>query len=398
MDKKTLAIQAGRYPSENNGYVNPSISLSSTILFPTFKDYIESESGKTLYPASKKVRSRDNGYGIAGTDTTFSLREAVAKLENYDHCLIFPSGLNAITNSLLAFLRSGDHILVVDSVYGPTRRFCNKDLKRLGVETEYYDPEIGEGIKELIRDNTKIVFMESPGSITFEMQDIPLINKTVKSINKNIVTIIDNSWATPFYFSPMEHGVDVSIHAGTKYIGGHSDILLGTVSFNDSHAKEMFDLFHNIGSFTSPYECYLAQRGIRTMITRVKQHEYNALEMAKKLENNNKVSKVLHPALPSFKGYDIWKRDFKGSTGLFSIILDKHYSIEQLSNMLDNMSHFGIGCSWGGYESLILALDPKSSRTATKWESEGTLIRIYTGLEDIDDLIEDIESGLNRLD
>lgn len=397
MDKKTLSIHTGRYPHENDGAVNPPIVQSSTILFKTLKDYIDAESGIPQYEYTKRQRSRDYGYGIAGTTTTFSLRETMATLENADHCLVFPSGLNAITSTLTAFLKAGDHILVTDSIYGPTRRFCNKELKRFGIETTYYDPLIGNDITSLIKDNTKIVFCESPGSITFELQDIPAITQAVKSVNDDIVTIIDNSWATPLYFSPFEHGIDVSIHAGTKYIGGHSDLLLGLVNFNEKYAKKMFDMFHNLGISTSPNDCYLAQRGIRTMPTRLKQHEETALEIAISLEKNPRIAKVLHPALPSFPQHELWKRDFQGSTGLFSVILKKHYTIDEIAKMTDNMNLFGIGCSWGGYESLLLPLDPRGGRTATKWEAEGTLLRIYIGLEAPEDLLTDLEDGLERL-
>ena len=249
----------------------------------------------------------------------------------------------------------------------------------------------------MIRENTKIVFVESPGSVTFEIQDIPAITKAVRETNDSIVTIIDNSWATPFYFAPFEHGIDVSIHAGTKYIGGHADLLIGLVTFSDKVKKPMFDMYHNTGVCASPQDCYMAQRGIRTMFTRIKQHEQTALSIAKVLEKHPLISRVLHPALPSFPQHELWKRDFKGSTGLFSVILKKHYSIDEISKMINHMKYFGIGCSWGGFESLMLPLDPRSARTATKWEAEGTLLRIYTGLEDENDLLKDLEEGLDRL-
>lgn len=397
MDKKTIAIQAGRYPEQYEGAVNPPIIQTSTVLFPTLKSYYEAEQGRAYYEQSKRVHSRDYGYGIAGTATSYALREAFAALEGADHCLVYPSGLNAITSTLTAFLKKGDHLLLPDSVYGPTRRFCHKELKRYGVESSYYDPLIGEGIVQLIQENTRIILLESPGSLTFEIQDIPAIMQAVQKVNPSIVTVIDNSWATPFYFSPFQFGIDVSIHAGTKYVGGHSDILLGLVNFNEKVAPSLYDNYHNTGVCVSPHECYLAQRGLRTMLTRLQAHEKTALSIANKLESHPKVTKILHPALPSFPQHAIWKRDFTGSTGLFSIILDQHYSLEKLSQMIDPMEVFGIGCSWGGYESLILALDPKGGRSVTKWEAEGSLIRIYTGLEAEEDIYNDLLAGLERL-
>lgn len=397
MKKDTLAVQVGRNPTKQQGTVNPPIHQTSTILFPTLRSYHDADRGKAFYEDSHNVKSYDYSYGITGTPTTYALQQAMTQLENADHSFILPSGLSALTTALFAFLEAGDHILMVDTVYGPTRRFCHAELKRFGVETTYYDPLIGADIAKLVKSNTKIVFTESPGSITFEVQDIPAITKAVKAINEDIVVMIDNSWATPLYFQPFDFGIDISIHAGTKYIGGHSDIMLGVINCKEKHFKPLFKSFHHLGNSASPQDCYLAQRGIRTMPVRLRQHEETALALAKWLDAQDKVAKVLHPALPSCPGHDIWKRDFNGSTGLFSIILDKQYDFEALSRMIDPMQHFGIGCSWGGFESLILNLDPSSARTATKWEAQGSLIRIYAGLEDVDDLIHDLESGLKRL-
>lgn len=395
MKKETITILSGRDYKSNKGSVNTPIHMTSTVLFPTLQDYKNAEKGKDLYHSCDGTKAVDLSYGIGGSPTTFALQNVVAELEGGDFALILPSGLSAITTALLAFLSSGDHILMVDSVYGPTRRFCNNELKRFGIETTFYDPLIGAGISELIRDNTKVVFTESPGSLTFEVQDIPAIAKAAHK--KDAVVVMDNSWATSLYFSPFEHGVDVSIQAGTKYIGGHSDIFLGTITAKEEHAKKLLSAYKNLGVHTSAEVCYMAARGIRTLATRVKAHEKAALNIAKKLQKNKKVTKVLHPALSSCAGHKIWKRDFTGSTGLFTLILDKKYSFEQVSNMVDNMEIFRIGASWGGFESLVMPFDPTPIRTAAKWTEERSCVRLYIGLEDEGDLLKDIEDGLKRL-
>ena len=394
MKPETLAITSSKNYKKNQGTVNTPIHKTSTILFETWEEYMEAEYGKDVYE-SGNGQIADFSYGIGGTPTRFDLQKTLAELEGADYSLVAPSGLSAITTVLLALVSTGDHILITDSVYGPTRRFCNKELKRLGVETEYYDPLIGSNIRDLIKDNTKLIFTESPGSLTFEIQDIPAISKIAKE--NDIAVLIDNSWASSFYFKPFEHGVDISIQAGTKYIGGHSDLLLGTISCNNKYIKKIFNAYKNLGVSVAPEDCYTALRGIRTMPTRLKAHEKSALSIASWLESHSKVKSVLHPALPSFEGHDLWKRDFTGSTGLFTIILDKKYSYESICNMINGMKYFGIGASWGGYESLIIHFDPKTIRTAKKWDIEETCIRLYIGLEAEEDLKGDIKSGLERL-
>jgi cystathionine beta-lyase len=394
MKPETLAITSSKNYKKNQGTVNTPIHKTSTVLFETWEQYMEAEHGKDVYE-SGNGQIADYSYGIGGTPTRFDLQKTLAELEGADYALVTPSGLSSITTVLLSLVNSGDNILVSDSVYGPTRRFCNKELKRLGVETTYYDPLIGSDIKELIKENTKLIFTESPGSLTFEIQDIPAISKVAKE--KDIPVVIDNSWGTSLYFKPFEHGVDISIQAGTKYIGGHSDLILGTITCNNKYIKKVFNTYKNLGVSVSPEDCYMALRGIRTMPVRIKKHEESALNIAKWLEGHSKVKSVLHPALPSFEGYELWKRDFKGSTGLFTIILDKKYSYESICKMINGMKYFGIGASWGGYESLIINFDPKTIRTAKKWDIEETCIRLYIGLEAEDDLQEDIESGLKRL-
>lgn len=394
---ETKAVHAGRNPELYSGSVNVPAFRTSTVVFPTIADYDAAQYGKSFYESGKGIVSKDFSYGTTGTPTTFSLQQAIAELDGAEQALVFPSGLSAITIALLSFLKSGDHLLMTDSAYGPTRRFCNKQLKRMNIEVTYYDPLIGEGISNLIQENTKVVFTESPGSLTFDVQDIPAISSAAKSINKDIVVIMDNSWATALYYKAFEKGVDVSIQAATKYINGHADVILGTVSANGDYFKKVFDTFHHFGTCVSPDDCYLAARGIRTMPTRVKQHEKSALKVAKWLKEHPKVSKVLHPAFEDCNGHEIWKRDFSGSTGLFTILLDKKYSDDSVANMLDNMSLFSIGASWGGFESLILPCDPSSTRSAVKWKEKSTGIRIYTGLENVNDLINDLEEALNRL-
>lgn len=395
MKIETKAVLSGRNSTKHSGSVNPPVHRTSTVLFPTLKDYISAEKGKPFYETSKDIESSDFSYATTGTPTSFALQKTIAELEGGGQTIITPSGLCAISLALISHVSHGDHILVVDTAYGPTRRFCNKELKRYGVETTYYDPAIGKDIEHLIQKNTSIILTESPGSLTFEIQDIPAITKIAKK--HNITVMMDNSWATPLFFNAFDHGIDISIHAGTKYIGGHSDVLLGTITAKGDTFKKIFKTYRNFGATASPDDCYLASRGIRTMHVRLKQHEQSALTVAKWLEKQPQVSRVLHPALPSFPGHNIFKRDFKGSTGLFAFVLNKPYTLEAISQLTDHLEYFGIGCSWGGYESLILPVDPTTTRSATKWTEKNSLIRLFIGLEHPDDLIKDLEKGLKHL-
>lgn len=385
MKNNTLAIKAGRKNRENKNMVNTPVYRTSTVLFENLKSYHEAESKRLDY-----------SYGTTGTETAFALQDAITQIEGGYGTIVTPSGLSAITTTLLAFLKAGDHLLVTDSIYGATRRFCDKMLINFGVEVEYYDPFIGGDIKSLIKDNTKMVFTESPGSLTFEIQDIPAIVKAAH--DKQVLVAIDNTWATPFYFDSFSFGVDISIQAGTKFISGHSDILIGSVcAKNEELFLKLYDAFHFMGNCSSPDDCYLALRGLRTMPLRMKQHEETSLKIINWLQDKKKVKEILHPSIETHKNHDIWKRDFKGSVGLFTIILDKKYSYESVCNMVDNMQIFGIGASWGGYESLIMHFSPKSIRTATKWQHEETCLRLYIGLEDYEDIIEDLQSAFLRL-
>ncbi|MDA4848205.1 cystathionine beta-lyase [Hoeflea poritis] len=377
----TRLTHSGNDPHDYYGFVNPPVVRASTVLFPD---------AETIENNNQKYR-----YGTHGTPTTDALADAVDELEGSAGTIIVPSGLMAVTVPLLAFLEAGDHILVVDSVYFPTRRFCDGMLRKLGVEVTYYDPLIGAGIDALMKPNTKVVFTESPGSNTMEIQDIPAIAEVAH--RHGAVVMMDNTWATPLYFKPLDFGVDISIHAATKYPAGHADVLLGLVSANDKHWKKLEDAKTNLGVCAGPDDTYLVLRGLRSMGVRLAHHEKSALEIARQLEGSEGVSQVLHPALPSSPGHAIWKRDFKGSSGLFSIVLDGGPSGEvqrkKAHAFLDALQIFGLGYSWGGYESLAVQVRLED-RTIAKGPTAGPLIRLQIGLEDTRDLLADIERGL----
>jgi cystathionine beta-lyase len=365
-------------------------------LFPSLEAYHDAENGKAFYETDTFTPSPDYSYGTSGTPTVFALREALAELDGVKYALTYPSGLSAITITLNALLQSGDHILVTDSVYGPTRRFCNKELKRFGVEVTFYDPLIGGDIATLIQPNTKVIFTESPGSLTFEVQDIPAITAVAKQ--HDIISIMDNSWATPLFFNPFAHGIDIAIQAATKYINGHSDVLLGVVTCDDEYIfGKLSSTYRHYGVCPSPDDCALASRGLRTIAVRVKQHQSNALALASWLKKQPLVNRILHPAFVDCPGHDIWKRDFTGSTGLFSIVLNQRYTDAQISAMVNGLELFGIGASWGGYESLLIHITPAYVRSATRWPEPNTVLRIYVGLEDVDDLIDDLQKGFERI-
>lgn len=374
----TRIAHLGNSPFENNGFVNPSVTRGSTVLFPD--------------SATLRTENQKFTYGTHGTPTTDALCQAVNALEGSHGTLLVPSGLAAITIPLLAYLKAGDHALIVDSVYFPTRRFCNTMLKNLGIEVSYYCPSIGAEIEELIQPNTKLVHLEAPGSNTFEIQDVRLIADIAH--RHGCVVTMDNTWATPLYFKPLDHGVDVSIHAATKYPSGHSDVLMGFVSTNEQHWEALDKANMNLGICVSPDDAYQVLRGLRTMALRLDHHNKAALEIARWLEGRDDVRSVLHPALPSFNGHDIWKRDFKGSSGVFSFVLDcqDDRKKETANSFLDALQIFGLGYSWGGYESLALPVS-LADRTIAKGPQEGTLIRLQIGLEDIEDLKADLERG-----
>ena len=384
MKKDTIIVNAGRRPEENYGIVNPPVYHASTVLFPSL-DALEDSQG------SKFDRVH---YGRYGTPTTFALEEAVAALEGGDKCVTTPSGLAAIVIALLAFAKSGDHVLVTDSVYSPTRRFCNGMLTRFGVETSYYDPMIGAGIAHLIRPETKVVFTEAPGSLTFEVQDIPAI--AAASHERGAVVVMDNTWSGGVFFDPFAHGVDVSIQAATKYIVGHSDAMLGAITTLGDHYETVKGTAVGLGSCAGPDDCYLGLRGLRTISARLDRHERTGLMLARWLEGRPEVEAVLHPALPGSIGHETWKRDFTGASGLFGVVF-KQFPRKAVAAMLDGMELFAMGFSWGGYESLIVPTYPPKVRTVTDWPYPGPSIRIHAGLEDPDDLRRDLETGLERL-
>ncbi len=305
-----------------------------------------------------------------------------------------PSGLAAITAVLMAFAEAGDEILITDSVYQPTRRVATRLLGKLGVTARFYDPTIGAGIADLITEKTKLVMAESPGSQTFEMQDLPAIAKVCRE--RNVWLSFDNTWATPLYFKPLAHGADVSIQAATKYVVGHADAMLGIVTANERAAPFIAKAHEDLGLCAGPEDCFLGLRGLRSMGVRLARHQASAIEIAHWLEQRPEVARVLHPALPSHPGHEIWRRDFSGASGLFSIVL-RPCSREALAAMLDGLALFGMGYSWGGFESLIVPFDPARYRTATSWTADGPALRLHIGLDDPEDLKADLEAGFTRL-
>ncbi len=376
----TQIVHHGRHPEAQHGFVNTPVYRGSTVLFPTLA----------------KIKSRDQAYtyGRRATPTTHALEAAITELAGGASTILTSSGLCAVSTALLAFVQSGDHILMTDSVYQPTRTFCDKMLTRLGVETTYYDPLLGDRVSDLIKPNTRLIFVESPGSQTFEMQDIPAISKVARA--KNIWLLADNTWASPLFSKPLSLGTDVVIEAATKYIVGHADAMLGVVTANARAAKYLDNAKEALGTCPGSEETYLALRGLRTLHVRLAHHMRSALEMARWLEDRSEVARVLHPALESHPGHDIWKRDFTGASGLFTIVLNPA-SEKALAAFLDGLTLFGMGYSWGGYESLIIPVDPNSYRTATRWTPDGPALRLHIGLEDINDLKADLDAAFSRL-
>jgi cysteine-S-conjugate beta-lyase len=375
---ETIAVSAGRMSREHFGVVNTPVYRASTILYRDL--------------ASQKARDVPYTYARRGTPTSRSLEEAVTALEGGARSVVVPSGLNAIATAILSVCGTGDHLLMVDSCYAPTRTFCDKTLKRFGIETTYYDPVVGSGIAALFKPNTRAVFCESPGSLTFEVQDLPAIAEVAHA--HGAAVLLDNTWATPIFFPALAHGADLSIQAATKYIGGHADVMIGYVTANEAHAERLVDTHGNMGLYASGDDCFLALRGIRTLPTRLKRHQETALKLARWLAGRDEVARVLYPALESDPGHSIWKRDFSGATGLFGVVL-RSFSERAVAAFIDGLDHFGIGFSWGGYESLIVPA--AIHRTASPFKADGPVVRIHAGLEDADDLIADLEAGLARL-
>jgi cysteine-S-conjugate beta-lyase len=380
LETATALTRIGRRSAAYHGFVNMPVYRGSTVLFPD---------AETL-----ESRQVEYTYGRPSNPTTRELEIALAQLEGGVRTFLTPSGLSAISTTLLAFAEAGGHMLIVDSAYFPTRRFADRVLKRMGVEVEYYDPLIGAGIAHLIRPGTKLVLTESPGSQTFEVQDIPAICKAARGAG--VPVAIDNTWGTPLYFPAFEHGVNISIQSCTKYIVGHADALLGAISCDEPAAAAVAAAHEALGLCANGEDCFLALRGLRTLGIRMEHHWQSGLEMAGWLKARPEVARVLHPALPGDPGYELWKRDFKGAAGLFSIIL-KPYSKEAVQRMLNALQIFGMGYSWGGFESLIVPFDARHARTATAWKPEGPALRLHIGLEDVEDLKRDLGHGFAAL-
>lgn len=382
MKDDTLLTHAGLDPHANHGIVNPPVYHASTVLSPTLDAF--------MARASAKVR-----YGRSGTPTSFALEDAVMELEGGTGAVSTPSGLAAITTALLACLKSGDHLLMTDCAYQPTRRFCDTTLARFGVETEYYDPLIGSDIVRLIRPETSVVYVESPGSLTFEVQDLPAIAEAAHAAGATVIA--DNTWGAGYFCKPLALGADIVLQAGTKYIVGHADTSIGMVVWNDAerYGKIRSDIL-SLGICAGPDDLYLALRGMRTMGVRLQRHYESGLKIARWLAGRREVVRVMHPALEGDPGHEMWQRDFTGACSLFGFVLTSG-DMTALAAMMDGLRFHGMGASWGGFESLLIPTWPNKSRSATRWDVSGQSMRIHVGLEDPDDLIADLEAGFERL-
>ena len=363
--------------------INPVIQSGSTVLFENYEYMLSAKNGE--YPGVT--------YGTGGLTTQKAFETALCQLENGQMTKTFPSGISAIINTLMAFTESGDEVLLCDNVYGPTARFCYKVLVKYGVKISLIAADIGAEIDAQITDKTKLIFLESPGSHTFEIQDIPAITKIAQE--RNIITVIDNTWATPLHLKPLDLGIDVSIHSATKYICGYSDVLLGTATVNEKVAAVFNSFYHSLENYSNPHDCYLALRGLRTLEVRLKAHEKSAFAIASWLETHQLVEKVIHPGLPSHPQHDLWKRDFAGAAGLFAFTFKQDYSVEQIGAFVNSLKMFGLGFSWGGFKSLITA---GKFKRGGEWSHHGKhLIRLSIGLENSEDLTQDLIQGFSNL-
>lgn len=381
----TLITTLGREDDFGFGSVSAPTFRTSTVIFPDYEQFEQAMDG----------RYKGISYGRYGTPTTRTLEHAIAELEGADGAVATCSGMSAIAAALSAFLGAGDHILMVDTTYDPARSFCDGQLKRHGVEVTYYDPLIGAEIESLVQPNTRVIYMETPGSLTFEMQDIGAIAGVAKK--HGIVTMIDNTWATPLYSKPLAHGVDISIHSGTKYISGHSDLLIGFICYKKEQEAAIRQSVKHYGLCTNGEEAFLAARGLRSMAVRLRHHEQAALKVAGWLKGQPQVASVLHPALPSDPGHAIWKHYMSGSSGLFAFRLKDKPGRDAVARMADGMKLFKLGFSWGGFESLMVPFYPARVRSVAAWDKDEIIIRLHIGLEDVGDLIADLEAGLKRL-
>ena len=383
MKDETRITLLGRDPLSQAGAINSPVYHASTIVFPGLD-------------AFEDQKAQPYTYGLDGTPGTYAFQDAMTQFENGTWTAIAPSGLGACTLALLSVLRAGDHLLMTDSVYEPTRVFCARMLKNLGVETTFYDPLIAGEITRLFKPTTRAIFLESPGSRTFEVQDVPAIVGAAKAADHEILTLMDNAWATPLYFKPLDFGVDLSIQPTTKYIAGHSDLLLGTVTANARTAERLKAARRDLGLNSPPDDVYLALRGLRTLAVRLKQHFESAKTLASWLATRVEVERVMYPALEADPGYAIWRRDFRGASGLFGCVL-KPCTREQLKAFIEPMRLFKMGWSWGGFDSLITIGDPNNARSATRFEARGPVLRLQIGLEHVDDLKTDLEEAFRRL-
>ena len=388
---ETTLVQAGRSKKYTQGSVNSVIQRASSLVFDTVED--------------KKIATRNRAkgglfYGRRGTLTHFSLQEAMCELEGGAGCALFPCGAAAVANTILAFVEQGDHVLMTNTAYEPSQDFCTKILSKLGVTTSWFDPLIGAGIAGLIQPNTRVVFLESPGSITMEVHDVPAIVKAVRSIAPEAIIMIDNTWAAGVLFKALEFGIDISIQAGTKYLIGHSDAMVGTAVSNERCWAQLRENAYLMGQMVDADTAYMTSRGIRTLGVRLRQHHESSLQIAQWLALHPQVERVNHPALPGSKGHEYWQRDFTGSSGLFSFVLKKRLNDAELASYLDNFTLFSMAYSWGGFESLILPNQPEqiaALRPGGEVDFEGTLIRLHIGLENVDDLIADLSAGFERI-
>jgi cystathionine beta-lyase len=377
---RSRLVHLGRDSEASHGFINMPAYRGSTVLYPDVE--------------TMRTRKQRYTYGTHGTPTTDALCEAWSALAGAAGTVLVPSGLFAIIAAVATAVGAGDHLLVTDAAYQPARHYCDTVLRRMGVETTYYDPAVGAGISGLIRPNTRAVLVEAPGSQSLDMQDVPAI--AAAAHERDVCVIMDNTWATPLFFEPHAHGVDLAVEAGTKYLSGHSDLLLGLVSANAAWFPRLHRLVDTLAVQPGPEDVYLALRGLRTMELRLREAERQALALAQWLKDRPEVREVIHPALPDYRGHEIWKRDFKGSSGLFSIVLQP-VSEAAVAAMLNGLELFGLGYSWGGFESLAIAFDCTKYRTATRWAPGGPTLRFSVGLEDIEDLKEDLDRGFARL-
>ncbi|KAA8727906.1 MAG: cystathionine beta-lyase [Ewingella americana] len=388
---ETTLVSAGRDKKYTLGSVNAVIQRASSLVFNSVEE--------------KKfaTKNRANGelfYGRRGTLTHFSFQQAMVELEGGAGCVLYPCGAAAVSNAILSFVSTGDHILVASSAYEPTQDFAEKVLRKLGVSTTYFPADIGENLGSLMQPNTKVVFLEAPGSITMEMPDLPAMVRAVRAVSPEVIIMIDNTWAAGILFKALDFDIDISIQAGTKYIIGHSDAMIGTAVANDRCWEQLREHSYLMGQMVDADTAYVASRGLRTLGIRLRQHEENSIRVAQWLSQRPEVAVVNHPALPGSKGHEFWKRDFTGSCGLFSFVLKDRLNDQQLAEYLDNFEHFSMAYSWGGFESLILANQPEeiqAIRPAETVDFTGTLVRLHIGLENVEDLIEDLDAGFARI-